>query len=244
MPGKPYKNKFFFTLALVLFSSLSNYLYSQTPSNERKISLGIAFAGVNAFRNLSSSEESTTLAYIIEIRNRSESQDFKYSVGIHLAYKFSESLHLETGIDYATRGYKSSAVLIDLYEEEIGKVESSIDYRYINLPVVANFSFGKGKIKPLISGGVLVTFFIEQINFNKLFLNDGTQNNSRKSFDSSKHMLGLMGKIGGGVSISLSKHFYTNVIVLYSHELLKTSNTPITEKLYSYGVQLGVYYRL
>jgi outer membrane protein W len=80
---------------------------------------------------------------------------FGYSAGVFGEKKFSEKLSVRAGLGYLSLGENVdslSAVGVDLYKS---------NYRFIELPLVASYSFGANKyVRPYVSFGYVLNYYI------------------------------------------------------------------------------------
>ncbi len=152
-----FKHFLSFGIIIILIFSFLNKLKAQdTASN---ISIGAVFDGGYSFHNLEGS-----LDYLIEMRNEAESPSYGFSGGLNIAYQLSDKWSLKSGINYATRGYKSKGEAIDSDGNVLLTFNSQHKYYYVDVPVLFHYFLRKGALRPVITAGFAVNFFIKEMN--------------------------------------------------------------------------------
>jgi len=92
-------------IVILFFNSLSKLNAQETAG---KFSIESVFGGVYSYRNLEVDQP-----HIIAMRDEMESPAYGYHGGLSIAYSLSDQWDVESGISYATRGYKSKGEGID-----------------------------------------------------------------------------------------------------------------------------------
>jgi hypothetical protein len=116
------------------------------------MAIGGYFSPSFTSRFTSSSEE---LSWLNTDMNNISRAGFGYSAGVFGEKKFSEKLSVRAGLGYLSLGENVdslSAVGVDLYKS---------NYRFIELPLVASYSFGANKyVRPYVSFGYVLNYYI------------------------------------------------------------------------------------
>lgn len=232
-----FKHFLSYGLIILLFLGLSGHLNAQQTTS--KISIGAVFGGVYSFRNLEGS-----LDYLIEMRNEAESPAYGFIGGLNIAYQLSKNWSLESGIAYATRGYNSKGQGIDGEGNVLGSHTARHTYHYLDIPLKASYSLSSWHVKPFISAGLVANVFLKEMHYADLINSSGDHIIIDNRISSEKNVLGLEGMLAIGITFPFYERFYSKILTHYTHDLFKTTNTEVTEKLYQYGVQIGVFYQL
>ncbi len=101
----------------------------------------------------------------------------------------------------------------------------------------------KGAVRPLITAGFAVNFFIKEVNKSTQTNTQGEQIIHNFESESVKRSPGLQSLLGAGIAYRINKRLSSRILALYAQDLFKTTDTPITEKLYTIGLQAGLFYR-
>ena len=127
-------------------------LFSLKISAQKSIAIGGYFSPSFTSSFTSSSEE---LSWLNTDMNNISRAGFGYSAGVFGEKKFSEKLSVRAGLGYLSMGENVdslSAVGVDLYKS---------NYRFIELPLVASYSFGANKyVRPYVSFGYVLNYYI------------------------------------------------------------------------------------
>ena len=223
-------------IVLLIFGFLTNLNAQETAS---KLSVGTVFGGVYAYRNLEGS-----LDYIIEMRNEAESPANGFAGGLNIAYHLSDNLALGSGLEYATRGYKSKGQGIDGEGNVLSSYKAKYTYHIIDRPIMSSYSLGSRHVKPFISAGLVANIFVKEMYYLDLVNFSGKHDITNRRISSEKNTLGLEGILAFGITFPINEKLYSKIRMHYAHDLFQTTNTPVTVKLYHYSLQIGVFYWL
>ena len=134
--------------SLILFA----VVLSVQISAQKSMAIGGYFSPSFTSRFTSSSEE---LSWLNTDMNNISRAGFGYSAGVFGEKKFSEKLSVRAGLGYLSLGENVdslSVVGVDLYKS---------NYRFIELPLVASYSFGANKyVRPYVSFGYVLNYYI------------------------------------------------------------------------------------
>jgi hypothetical protein len=134
--------------SLILFA----VVLSVQISAQKSLAIGGYFSPSYTSRLTSSSEE---LSWLNTDMSNISRAGFGYSAGVFGEKKFSEKLSVRAGLGYLSLGENVdslSAVGVDLYKS---------NYRFIELPLVASYSFGANKyVRPYVSFGYVLNYYI------------------------------------------------------------------------------------
>jgi hypothetical protein len=134
--------------SLILFA----VVLSVQISAQKSMAIGGYFSPSFASRFTSSSDE---LSWLNTDMNNISRAGFGYSVGVFWEQKISDKLSFRAGLGYLSMGENVdslSAVGVDLYKS---------NYRFIELPLVASYSFGANKyVRPYVSFGYVLNYYI------------------------------------------------------------------------------------
>lgn len=103
--------------------------------------------------------------------NEIEAGVIRYSAGFNMAFNFGNSFSLESGLICANRGYQSNR--LGTYNPNKNpanpdQLKYIRDYYFLDIPLKANFSAGKGRMKFIFGGGVVGNILLtaRQTNYN------------------------------------------------------------------------------
>ena len=164
--------------SLILFA----VVLSVQISAQKSMAIGGYFSPSITSRLTSSSEE---LSWLNTDMNNISRAGYGYSAGVFGEQRISEKLSVRAGLGYICMGENVdslSAVGVDLYKS---------NYRFIELPLVASYSFGANKyVRPYVSFGYVLNYYIN----NRLTYSYAGSNNEetllvKNDFNSINHAL-------------------------------------------------------
>jgi hypothetical protein len=151
--------------AFILFSvlyCLANFSYAQEQSSETKPEFARIKIGLNATPEMGYRIIMVNGSSSASLRNQTEEPKMGFSAGLTVIYNFSKKIGLETGLQYASRGYiyKTDDFFSDPFLLMPETIESKYSWNYLEIPVRAVFTSGEKKVKFLASAGATAGFFL------------------------------------------------------------------------------------
>lgn len=231
--------KLFRITFLLLVLSSSAFAKDSTIVEFKRFALGIHASPDYCYRGLNS------IAYTTKYRDELEIPMWSYTGGIDFSYFIKKHFAVSIGVNFSQKGYRThelEATTVDHPEGGIGKGKLRYNYNYIEIPVKANFVFGKKKIRFLTSLGATPAFLLyQQTNF-KIKYNDGSKENikGKPNYIYNPFNLFLNGSIG--IDCKLGKKMGLKIEPIYNYGLFETISSPFySEKLVSAGLNIGWY---
>ncbi len=247
---------------LFLFLSIGTTVFAQEqptaiPNNDfKKIQIGINVSPDYCFRTLKNNNGSSSADAVIEMRNKYEAAKPGFTAGLNFVFNLKQKFGIEMGIQFSNKGYKETidnltfGSAIDprrgFVYSTTGKPLTEIiftynDY-YIDVPVKANFVFGKKKLRAIASLGIVANFFIEETIITTKKYADGTKdNNSQKSTDD-YNKFNLSPMVSFGVDWKLSSKSSLRIEPVFRYGVLKIIDTPVTAYLWNTGLNIAYYF--
>jgi hypothetical protein len=239
-------------LILFLFSLTTLNSYGQeipkenTNSEFKKIQIGISFSPDNAFRKLINNGGSSTTDNIIKIRNENETSKAGYTAGLNVCFNVKNNFGLETGIQFSNKGYQTKMQELNFAisdPNEPKKIKFTYNFHYIDIPVKANFAFGKKKVRFSASFGITTSIFIKEKQKTVLVYSDHTdKKTTQTNFDYNK--VNISPTIGVGFNYKINNRMNLKVEPTFKYGILKINNDPLTGYLYSIGLNIGYFFGL
>ncbi len=230
---KLFRITFLFTLL-----SFSAFAKDSTKLEFKRFALGIHASPDYCYRSLSSIVSSTLW------RDAFEKPMLGYTGGIDLSYFIKKQFAVSLGVNYSQKGYGSRELEITTVafpEGGIGKGKYRYNYNYIEIPVKANFLFGKKKIRFLTSLGVTPSFMLYQQTNLKVKYYDGSKEiiKGKPNYIYNPFNLFLNGSIG--IDCKLGKKMGLRIEPTYSYGLFETISASYSEHLWNAGLNVGCY---
>jgi hypothetical protein len=203
-------------------------LYMQTSAQKSK-AIGGYFSPSFTSRFTSSSEE---LSWLNTDMNNISRAGFGYSAGVFGEQKISEKLSFRAGLGYLSMGENVdslSAVGVDLYKS---------NYRFIELPLVASYSFGANKyVRPYVSFGYVLNYYINnRITYSYAGSNNEETRLVKNDFNSINHAL----RVSFGYDFVLYKKWNLRTECFATSFASSLTNQGITRRPFAFGVSLNL----
>jgi hypothetical protein len=166
--------------------------------------------------------------------------------GIHAARCFA----IETGIDYNLHRYSGEIKSLTIgtpwdgipYDSALAgaRVRVMEKYHYFNIPLALNFILGKRKLKGIISMGANFNWLIKKAERVSWYVNQDMVQSHSTNQTSSFAQFNITPFIGLGVEWHIGKSLFLRLMPIAQMQAMKNINQPITEYLWSAGVNASV----
>ncbi len=211
--------------SLILFA----VVLSVQISAQKSMAVGGNFSPSFTSQFTSSSEE---LSWLNTDMNNISRGGFGYSVCVFGEKKFSEKLSLRAGLGYLSIVENIDSLTdlgIDLYKS---------NYRFIELPLVASYSFGSNKyVRPYVSFGYVLNYYIN----NRIAYSYAGSNNEenllvKNDFNSINHAL----RVSFGYDFVLDKKWNVRTECYATSFVSSLTNQGITRRPIAFGLSLNL----
>jgi len=212
-----------------------------------KFALGIVFSPNSSYRNLSS-DGSATASSIIRERNTTEMPAFRWGFGASGTFEPVKGLVLSTGLIYSDRGYNTTSTTLYISSGR-GLVKDGnnifdYNYFYLDVPLMIGYELQAGKLHVGINGGLVVSLWLNSTNTSIFTDTTGKTTTTVTNMDPVlRH-----GNFSLTANIKLSYDITDNLYITLQPNYLQyiqpiVADVPVSEYLYSFGLNAGVYYR-
>jgi hypothetical protein len=232
-------------LLILAITWLPLTIKSQDKNPVQKILIGFSFSPDYSFRKLKNGDGNSSTDLVIKSRNEMEIAKFGYTTGLNVCFKFSQSVGFETGIQFSSKGYKTKDQDLVFFPPDASlptKQQTIYAYQYIGLPLKARFSFGKNKVRFISGIGVAANFLLNVKQTFKYEYADGKTEKKSQSSKSGFRSVDISPFVSIGVDYKLNDQFLLFAEPAFRYGLIKTKDAPVTEKLWSAGLNIGFYY--
>lgn len=245
------KHKSFLLLLAIAFTVTAYAGDSTGVKKYNRVYVGLSFTpGIN-YRLLSHNyyeentiDEPAIQKRIIDRRNKLEKPGFNFDLGAKAGVRLTRFLSLETGLNYSRRTYVQKITDLNFYTDFNPSLQDTVDngyyvkltdvYHYIDIPLGMNFYLGKTKWHGIINTG---------INFNVLLAKQITTNSNIPSASKGTrpdrypfNTFNLSPFLGVGFEYEINSLMSLRVMPVAQMQALKNIDTPITEHLWSAGI--------
>lgn len=233
------------TLFFVLLT-ISVFAKDSTTVDFKRFAIGIHASPEYCFRRLVNPIPTTISTLYLNNRNATEIPMIGYSAGVDFSVYIKKHFSVSLGAQYSQLGYSSKEKEITTYahpEGGLGKSQTRYNYNYIEIPLKANFIFGKKKIQFLASVGINSAFILYEQTVIKSEYYDGTKSTEKglPNYINNPFNLFLNGSIGA--DIKLGKKMGLKIEPTFSYGVFQTNTNTLSEYLWSAGLNVGGYIR-
>ncbi|MDR2840218.1 MAG: PorT family protein [Paludibacter sp.] len=243
-------------LLLVSILFLSINIFGQNDFHRWQI--GASFSPDYAYRTLSAEKNVDGASNIISYLNTEDMEKLSFTTGISLNYNFSSLFGLETGLFFSNKGYTSNPN-ISLHDQFGGWISTGrwlYTLNYIDIPLKANFHFGKRRLNYLATIGIAANFLQshnrEWLTKDSPYLLIQTELN-----DDFVNKANISSIIGLGLEYKLSNKFTLRAIPTFRYALSESFKddaqyvdvnagkilyTQISRNLWNIGIEFGIFY--
>lgn len=238
------------TLALLALASLG--VYSQNTATEsatsiaKRIQIGISVSPDICYRTLKIHDEDAAGDFPIKLRNDMETAKIGYTAGLNIRYNINDFFGLETGIQYANKGYKTKMTDVIIWQPEQSdpnRIGSIFNFHYIDVPIKATFTFGMNPFRFFTSLGATANIFLKETETVILVYSDRTDKETRRT-NYAYNKVNISPTIGIGIDYKLNSSMNLRIEPTFRYGARKIIDTPLTTYLYSGGMVISYYFNL
>lgn len=232
---------------ITAFALFTAHGQDRNPTHENLI--GFNFSPDYSFRTLKNNDGSSSSDLVIKSRNDIEIAKFGYTTGLTIFFNVTQKIGLETGIQYSNKGFKTKnqdLIYIPLPPNPSlpTKLKINYAYNYIGFPIKAKFTSGKTKLLFIASAGFTTNFLLNVKQTNYFEYADGKKEKKTESTTSDFNKVDITPMISTGFEYKVSNKIHFIAEPTFRFGLLKTKDTPVSEKLWNFGLNIGFYHGL
>jgi hypothetical protein len=238
-------------LSFFLCCFISSIAIAQISQNDihhsKKIRFGLNFLPAIGYRNIVNVEKNTFIDYIISSRNGKEKSSFNYTVGATICYLLSEKINIETGIQYATKGYVFKNQYL-LFENPTGNdlvyANGKYNFNYIDIPLKINIELGKKRIAFTAGIGFMANALIGSSQRLYATYADGRNEIRTVKNEIEFRKFNLSPFLSAGINYKINNNSNLKITPTFQYGIVSIIDAPIKEYLWNVGVNFGYYIAL
>lgn len=221
---------------------------------------GVSFTPGMGYRYLSVNRNTRDMQLssheVIAMRNSYESPSFYYAVGFKAGYHIRKFVDVEVGMEYTSIAYQwkqnglttGSGYQPDLSYDStrLGWAKGKYGYHYLNIPVSFNFILGRQQVKAIISVGAACNVLIGQWQQSKYSIPGDISGSSYKTSTNIRGLnrFNVSPFIGVGADWNINSLVKLRVMPTASIQALLVADAPVSERLYTAGINVSVLFGL
>jgi hypothetical protein len=220
------------------------------------VQIGVNFSPDYCFRTLKNNDGSSSNDLILKSRNETEKSKFGYTTGLNVIFNFKKNIGIEAGIQFSNKGYQTKiqdltfGSAIDprrgfAYNASgAAPIRAKFIYNdyYIDIPLKANFIFGKKKIRFITSAGLTTNIFIKETVTSVLEYDNGTNDKKTHSTTYDYNKINLSPIVSVGIDWKLNVRSNLRIEPTLRYGVLKIMNEPLTDYLWNAGLNISYFF--
>ena len=246
-------------LILILLILIHYWSYCQSDSikTSKRFAIGVNYSIDQTYRTLYITDNPYSQG-IKDSRDSREEASVNYTVGLNFNYFLIKRLSIEIGVLYAKIGYQTketALIFSDLQDPRRGftvdinnlpvSEKRIVNQNYLNIPVELKVFLMGNKVKFFLLGGISTNVFLDRVATYEWKLNDGSVDSVKETLrggNFSKINMALV--TGAGIDYSFKEKYKLRINPVYRRSISPIADWTNKEFPYSYGINLGVYFKL
>ena len=234
--------KFILSLLFIHLLIPNEALSQNMDKPERRFSFGMVSSADYAYRSIGYNYgNKEDLGLVIDVRNESERPLFGYTVGLSVGMRISEDFGLDIEGRYALRGYQNrKADLATFTNPDIdGWAQIEWHYSYFDIPFLVRYSHDLGTLKAHARLGTSANILIEETIVQRV-KRDGDLEVKRIASNNEHVTITYSLEAGYYIEFFSRQSLSMEVGPRVRLGLSDINDTPITGRLWSAGLDLGL----
>jgi Outer membrane protein beta-barrel domain len=210
----------------------------------KKILIGFNISPDYCSRTLKNNDATGTSGLIIDVRDKRETGRMGITAGVNICFNFTKKTGLETGIQYSAKGYQTTKYdLVYGVPDPAAPVRAKFryNYHYIDIPLKINIIKGNGKLRLIAAAGITTNILLSATQTSILEYSGGKTEKQKKQSVYDYNKINISPMISLGADYRINGKMYLRAEPTFRYGMLKNINTPVTEHLWSAGLNIGFY---
>jgi hypothetical protein len=234
-------------LLLYIALALSAASSAQTKKQLlKKISLGVILSPDVCYRSLQNNDGSSVADIIIGARNNTEITKAGFTGGVNLSVKISKRLVLETGLQYAQKGYRTKLITpVSAQPDPLipATIRYVYNYNYFDIPLMVKYTVGKKRLLGLAGAGFTTHLLLKETQISWSKFSDG-RTVKKKEFLTLNKAVNLSPTLSAGLGWRAGSRLQVRAEPVFRFAAFKSGNTPVAERFWSAGLNMSCYMQL
>jgi len=207
-----------------------------------KWQFGLNFSSDLCFRELY--DQNGANQGIISYRDLWEEPKFGFTAGVNTLYSLGRHISIGVGLQYSNKGFKMEMEQLNFEtpysQPSVVNYKTRYNLHYIDVPMGLNFSFGNADLRFVGSAGVAVNVFLTERD-KSTFVFPDREEKSVSVPQADFNRLNLTPFLSSGLSYMLNPTTTLRIEPTVRYGIFKTVNAPISERLFSAGLNVAYY---
>ena len=213
--------------------------------------IGVSGSFDLAYRTLTTESSDPSYSAIVDLLNEVQDPKNSYTLGFDLRRDLGRYWILATGLQFTDRGYRmetSDFISVDPIETDPvipESIKETYHYQYFSLPLMAHYRFGNGKVHFEPGVGLWTDLLHDAYSTVHQEFSNGRVEDSRNSFANYMfRSVTVTACAEFDVHLTLARRWDLRIAPRGRYQLIPSSDTTITNRLWEAGLVFGCFYRL
>lgn len=237
-----------------LLMSVSSATFAQdnqavSASDSHHWLFGINGSPDYCFRDYVNTTDDPTFDQFVINYNDIEIPKLGFSIGASACYVINHRYSIDAGLQFSDKGYRTHKFEYYLpYPQASGGpyvFRSVSHYNYLDIPLRFNMTFGQRKLKFIAGIGITTNVLLSTASTTIQYVDGDRERDhvSGSEFEADFNRLNLSPAISAGIACNITEQMQLRIEPTFRYGVLKTSDAPLTDYLYSAGLNVGYYVR-
>jgi Outer membrane protein beta-barrel domain len=235
----------FLIILFLIFHTLSaQEIVSKTE--QKPFFFGLHFSPDYSYRQLVNNDGQSVTQTIVRARDRIEKARMGFTTGVSFGWNISSNLQIESGLFYSAKGYKTNKELLvyipPASSDDPIAVKNVYRKQFLDVPLRIVYQWGGKRLQVAPSGGMVLNLFLHQGLITYSYYETGEVKKGKAKLQDDIRKLNLSVQLGMGLRYRLNDRLKLMVEPVLRYGLLNSADTPVAEKLWTAGLNTGVYF--
>lgn len=240
--------RIYFLLATILFFHTVTAQNKIRKAANKHFFTGIHFSPDLCYRQLVNNDGQSVTETIIKARNRIEKTRVGLSTGISFGWYISSRVQVETGLFFSDRGYRTNKELLVYIPPVPGNAPFAVKHiykkRFFDVPLRVVYLWGDKRLQLATGGGLIMNLLLNQRQVTYNYFETGEMKKENTKLQDDFKRLNLSLQLGMGLRYRINERLRLMVEPVVKYGLFKSADTPVAEKLWTVGLNSGIYFSI
>lgn len=237
-----------FFIILFLFFHILSAQDKTSRTNQKPFFIGVHFSPDYSYRQLVNNDGQSVTQTIIRSRDRMEKARLGFTTGASVGWHLSSHLQIESGLFYSAKGYKTNKELL-IYIPPVSPgdpvaVKHIYRKQFLDIPLRVVYLWGGKRLQVAPSGGVVFNLFMHQGQLTYSYYESGEVKKTKTQLLDDIRKMNLSVQLGMGLRYRLNDRLKIVAEPVFRYGLLNSADTPVAEKLWTTGLNAGMYFSI
>ena len=240
------KQVVFSLLLFIPFAATAQLIIKRNPAVQQQLWVGVTVSPDYNNRILSS-DGSMAAGIVKDNRNKKEVGQIGYTAGLTVNYTMNKKFSIETGVQYAQKGYRTKKENLVWPQPSPAFPTTSkfiYDYFFLDIPLQVKYTTGSGNCRFFYTAGLVMNIFLEGEATGIFEYANGSKDKSTGPATNNAKKISLSPLLGAGVDYTFKPRMHFQLAPVFRYGITKMIDAPVSEHVWNAGLNLGFYYRL